>query len=129
LFDFLFKPLRSALDLAGRDVTEPLVRTEEEMVDAADALRHASQSIERHVEVIEGLATSVGPLRDSVVQLTVTMNALVDVLAPLAAAERGMHNVEHDVEHVERGIGHIFGRHRHDKPADAPARAPADPAE
>ena len=95
------------MDLTARDVTEPLVRTEEEMVDAADALRHASESIERHVEVIEGLATSVGPLRDSVVQLTATMNALVDVLGPLAAAERGMHNVEHDVEHVERGIGNL----------------------
>ncbi len=127
MFDFVFKPLRSALGVVEHDMTEPIVDAEGEMIDAADAIRHASDSIERHVEVIEGLATSVGPLRDSVNQLTQTMDALVAVLAPLAAAERGMRDVGHEVEHVERGIGHLFGRHRHDKQADAPVAAPVEP--
>ena len=69
---------------------------------------HTADSIERHVEVIETLATSVDPLRASVDRLTDTMQELVAMLAPIAAAE----------QEVQRA-GRFFGRHRHaDRPAD-----------
>ena len=54
-------------------------------------------------ETIEGLATAVGPLADSVDRLTATMSQLVALLGPLAGAER-------DVQRLERRFG--FRRHR-----------------
>lgn len=65
-------------------------------------MHKATESIEHHVGVIEGLATSVAPLTDSVSQLTATMTDLVALMGRMAAAEHGVKDAEH-----------FFGRHRH----------------
>ncbi len=64
------------------------------ILDAVNAIQRATDSIERHVEVIEGLATSVGPLTDSVDRLTATKGDLVSLLAPMGAAEHEVQRVE-----------------------------------
>jgi hypothetical protein len=74
---------------------------EANMLDAVRAIENATDSIERHVEVIETLATLVDPLRASVDRLADTLQELVRMLAPMGAAE-------HEVQRVRR----FFGRHR-----------------
>ena len=93
-----------------QDALRPLEETERETLEAVEALERVTESIEHHVEVIEGLATSVGPLTESVNQLTATMQQLVELLGPMAAAEREVHKAEH-----------FFGlrRHKHDEPGQA----------
>ena len=117
MLDFLDDlPIRSLLGETEHDVVDSLRETrdiEANMLDAVQAIEKASASIERHVQVIETLATSVDPLRASVDRLTDTMQDLVAILAPMGAAEQD----------VER-IGRFFGRHRHDEPPP-----PADQAE
>jgi hypothetical protein len=115
MLDFLLRPLRSALSVAGREMSAPVVDAEREVGGAVNAIQQTTDSIERHVEVIEGLATSVGPLTESVNRLTETMAELVALLAPMGTAERG-------VEHVE----HFFGLHRHREP-EASETAPPEP--
>ena len=109
MFDFFTRPLRSALGLE-HEVIEPLQDAEREIIEAATAIRSATESIERHVEVVEGLATSVGPLTESVNQLTSTMAELVTLLAPLAAAE-------HEVQRAE-GLFGLRRRRRAAGPGD-----------
>ena len=81
------------------------------MLDAVQAIESATASIERHVEVIESLATSIDPLRASVDRLTDTLQELVTMLAPLGAAE-------HEVQRVRR----FFGRNRDDEPPRPPGQ-------
>ncbi len=107
--DFLVRPLRSALGAAEHDLTVPLETAEREIIEAAGAIQRATESIERHVAVVEGLATSVGPLTNSVNQLTATMANLVTLLTPLAAAER-------EVQRVEG----LFGLRRRRRPMQQP---------
>ncbi len=93
------------LGFTERDIVDTVHETrdlEENMLGAVEAIENATASIERHVEVIETLATSVDPLRASVDRLTDTMQDLVALLAPMGAAE-------HEVQRV----GRFFGRHRH----------------
>lgn len=107
---------RSLLDEAEHDVISPLegaIETETHILDAVTAIRRATASIEQHVEVIDTLANSVAPLGDSVNRLTDTMDALVQMMAPMGAAERG-------VQHVE----HFFSRHRHRQPPAPPLPPP-----
>lgn len=115
MLEIVFKPLRSFLDLAEHGVVAhtPLEKTEEDILDTVRALHRATESIEHHVEVIESLATSVGPLTESVSDLTETMTSLVAVLGPLAAAEREVKDVEH-----------FFSRHRHKHEASPPDQQP-----
>jgi uncharacterized protein YoxC len=101
VFDFVLKPVRSALQVLNEDTVKPLEETERETLDAVKAIEHATQAIEHHVEVIETLATSVGPLTSSVDRLNETMRDLVEVLGPLAAAEHEFHRAEHGVEQAE----------------------------
>lgn len=117
MLDFFLKPLRSLLGASEREVAahSPFEQTEENILDTVNAVREATDSIEHHVEVIETLATSVGPLTESVNRLTTTMADLVTILGPLAAAEHG-------VESVER---HFFRRHRQET---TPPAVPPPPA-
>jgi hypothetical protein len=109
VLDFVFRPLRQVL---GAEVSKPFDETEHQILDAVQAIHRASDSIDRHVAVIEGLATSVGPLTESVNQLTATMADLVTILAPLAGAEQ-------DVRRAERFLR--FRRHeREGAGSDAP---------
>jgi hypothetical protein len=94
MLDFLLRPVRSVLGAAEQEVERPIAAPEHEILDTVEALRHTSESIEHHVEVIEGLATSVGPLTESVDRLTDTMRDLVQLLAPMAAAENEVHQAE-----------------------------------
>jgi phage-related minor tail protein len=106
MLDFVTRPIRWVLDATERDVVETVHETrdiEANMLGAVQAIENATASIERHVEVIETLATSVDPLRASVDRLSDTMQDLVTILAPMAAAER----------EVQR-VGRFFGRHRHE---------------
>jgi hypothetical protein len=73
VFDFVLKPVRSVVQALNEDTVKPLEQTERETLDAVKAIDRATQSIEHHVEVIETLATSVGPLTASVDRLTETM--------------------------------------------------------
>lgn len=67
-------------------------------------------SIEQHVQAIDDLATSVGPLTESVDRLTATMNDLVTLLAPMAHAEREFQQAAGEVAKAERFLG--FHRRR-----------------
>jgi hypothetical protein len=98
MLEILFRPLRSALGVAEHEATAPLAEPERELVDAVQAIHRAADSIDHHVQVIEGLATSVGPLTDSVDRLTATMADLTAILAPLGKAE-------HEVGQIERRFG------------------------
>jgi methyl-accepting chemotaxis protein len=107
MFEFVTRPLQSILGGTERDLAATMHETrdiEANLLGAVDAIENATASIERHVEVIETLATSVDPLRASVDRLTDTMQELVKMLAPMAAAE-------HEVQR----IGRFFGRHRYDE--------------
>jgi hypothetical protein len=118
MLDFFFKPLRSIVGAAEQEVEtlKPIEETERELLGAVKALERTTDSLEHHVEVIEQLATSVDPLKDSVNNLNATMVDLVKVLAPLAAAERDVGKIEH-----------FFGRRRHAAEA-TPAAPPTQPA-
>lgn len=105
MLEFLVRPLRSALGVVEHEVVTPVGRTERDIADAVNAVHRAADSIEHHVEVVEGLAMSVGPLTESVNSLTETMAELVKLLSPMAAAER-------DAERVER----VFGFRRRRRP-------------
>lgn len=117
VLEFLAAPVRAVFGATGHDLGETLHETrdiEAHMLGAVDAIEGATASIERHVEVIETLATSVDPLRASVDRLTDTMQELVAMLAPMAAAE-----------HEMQRAGRFFGRHRHDEPPEPPPPAKA----
>jgi hypothetical protein len=108
MFDVFIRPIRSLLGGAEHDVAESLHETrdiEANMLGAVRAIENATDSIEKHVAVIETLATSVDPLRASVDRLTDTMQELVGMMAPMTTAEHEMNRV-----------GRFFGRHHHDEP-------------
>ncbi len=121
MLEFLVRPLRSALGVAEHEAVTPFETTEREIADAADALRRASDSVEHHIEVVEGLATAVGPLTDSVNRLTATMSDLVVLLAPMAKAEHEAAAVDREV----RAVKGVFRFRHRDKPAD-PSPEPSD---
>jgi methyl-accepting chemotaxis protein len=117
MLGFLTRPIRSVLGVTERDVVDSVKETrdiEVNLLGAVHAIESATESIERHVAVIETLATSVDPLRASVDRLTDTMQDLVAMMAPIGEAE-----------HEMQRAGRFFGRHRHDeRPVD---EGPAKP--
>lgn len=102
MLEFFVRPLRSVLGVAENEVVTPLGRAERELADTVRAVHRVADSIEQHIEVVEGLATSVGPLTESVNKLTETMDDLVKLLAPMAGAEREVQSVEREAAKVER---------------------------
>jgi methyl-accepting chemotaxis protein len=103
MLEFCTRPIRAILGVTGEEVEDTIHEThdiEANMLGAVHAIEDATESIERHVAVIETLATSVDPLRAAVDRLTDTMQDLVKVLGPIAAAE-----------HEAQRVGHLFGRH------------------
>ncbi len=114
MLEFLTRPIQRVLGVTEHDVVESLRETrdiEANMLGAVQAIENATASIERHIEVIETLATSVDPLRASVDRLTDTLQQLVVMLAPVEAAEQDMQRV-----------GRLFRRHRHDEPPGTEAQ-------
>jgi phage-related minor tail protein len=108
MLDFVTRPIRQIFGGTEQEIVETVHEThdiERDMLGAVEAIEHATSSIERHVEVIESLATSVDPLRASVDRLTDTMQELVAVLGPLASAE-----------HEAQKVGRLFHRHHDESP-------------
>ena len=129
MLDFVFRPLRSALDVGERVISKPVEEPEHELSVIVEAIHRVADSIEHQVEVVEGLATSVGPLKDSVNNLNATMIELVALMAPMAPAEHGVKDVEHGVDDAEHGVHRVerfFGFRRHTEAAD-PATKQLDP--
>jgi conjugal transfer/entry exclusion protein len=116
LLDIVFAPARAVLGAAERDIEHTLPvrdieRIQTRVLDTAEAIRRATESIETHIEVIERLANSIQPLYESVDRLTTQMSELNTVLGPLAGVER-------DAEKIEG----FFHRHRHRDDEPPPAR-------
>jgi hypothetical protein len=124
MLDFVTRPIRWAFGVTENEVVETVREThdmERDTLGAVEAIEHATASvekhvtavenatasIEKHVTVMESLATSVDPLRASVDRLTDTMQDLVKMLGPVAAAER-----------EAQKVGRVFHRH-HEKPPPA----------
>jgi hypothetical protein len=130
VLDFVFRPLRSVLDVGERVISKPLEQPEHELTVTVDAIHRVADSIEHHVEVIEGLATSVEPLKESVNNLNATMIDLVSLMAPMGSAEHGVQHVEHGVKDAEHGMHRVerfFGFRRHARttePGTIPATQP-----
>ena len=123
MLDPLFRPVRAILGFGEQEIERPMVGAEHEILDAVGALHRVAESIEHHVEVIEGLATSIDPLKQSVNDLTETMTELVALIAPMGKAEVG-------VQHASQEVRHFLGFRRHESaaPAEAPPReAPPTP--
>jgi hypothetical protein len=118
MLEFVLRPLRQVLGAGEREVSKPFDDTEHEILDAVEAIQRTSDSIDRHVRVIEGLATSVAPLTESVDRLTATVADLVTMLAPLAGAE-------HEVQRAE-GLFR-FRRHEHKAASEAGPPPPPEP--
>ncbi len=116
MLEFFARPIRSALGFAEHEAARPIVGAERDIAEASSAAHRVADSIEQHIQTVEGLAASIGPLTQSVDQLTETMSDLVKLLAPMAAAE-------HEVEHVER----LFGFRRHRKSTAPPPRPDPPP--
>lgn len=94
MLDFVVKPLSSLLAGARtavgddlRDAAAEPHRLEERLGHLIRAVERSGESVERHIEVIERLS-------DSVTVLTGQLDALLTVIAPLAAAERDVQRVE-----------------------------------
>ena len=110
MLDFVFGRLRSVLRAGNRESFEERPLAEKEIIrEALDALHRATDSIEQYAEVIESLATSVGPLNDSLNQLTETTEVLVALMSPLGDAARGTRTVDSNGDHHDeaerRGSG------------------------
>ncbi len=101
--------MRTVLGTAERDVIKdtPLhqaIELEDKLDGAVVAIHRAAESMERHVEVVETLASSVPAVTESVNALVAELNSLLKVIAPVAQVE------------AEVGkLGHLLGRHRHDR--------------
>jgi hypothetical protein len=119
--DFLASPLRSLLGVAEHaesDVSShaPMHETRElerQLSEAVAAVHRSSDSLERHVAVLETLADSLAPLTESVTRLTDQLSPLLKIAAPLGSAEREVSRVEH-----------FFGRRRRSPQAPAEPGAP-----
>jgi hypothetical protein len=111
LLDVAFAPLRAVLGGAGREVGTDLRDIEHiqtRVLDTAESIKRATETIEAHVVVIESLVGAIPPLTQAVVELTRQLAELNQVLAPMAGVER-------DVSRFE----HLFGRRRQQSPPDA----------
>jgi len=133
LLDAALSPLRSVIGAAEHDAERALpVRDIEEIqkqiLEGVNEMRHATESIEAHVEVVEALAAALPVLTAAVVTLSEQLGQLTTMLAPVAAMERDVAKTEHEVakaEHVASRLGGLFGRHAAPD-AEQQSSAPAD---
>ena len=116
LLGFASSAVRSVLRLF--DGAEQALETEPPLDDrlheAIIVLHRTADSMEKHVEVLEGLAVSLPALTDAVAKLTEQLSELLVLAAPLEAAEREV-----------SGIGHLFHRRRHRSDSAGGADPPA----
>lgn len=120
MLDWARAALRSAIGAAESvevdveaDVTSySPTMVEGKMDEAIAAVHRAAQAAERQIEVLDGLAQSLIPLTESVTRLTDQLNGLLELMAPIAAAE-----------HEASRVSGLFHRHR---PPPGPGAQPAD---
>ncbi len=132
LLDAALGPIRSVVGSAEHEAERamPVKDIEEiqrQILEGVTAMRHATDSIEAHVEVVEALAAAVPTLTEAVVSLTEQLGQITRMLAPVAAMERDVARTEQDVvraEHVASRLGGLFGRHP-SAGATGEAQAPA----
>ncbi|MGI8921817.1 MAG: hypothetical protein ACR2HD_09155 [Solirubrobacteraceae bacterium] len=113
MLDFARSALRSALGVeqavqADVERHSPIAgphRIDEKLHEAVEALHRTADSMERHVAILETLATSLPPLTESVTQLTAQIGQLLELGAPLQAAERDISR-----------LGGLFRRRHPDSP-------------
>jgi hypothetical protein len=107
--DLLTRPLRSLLGEAEQTEKEvarhsPIGETREleaKLEAAVHAIHRGTDALESQVQILDALAQSLPPLTEAVTRLTIQIDELLQVTAPLATAER-------DVSRLE----HLLGRHR-----------------
>jgi hypothetical protein len=94
---------RAALKMIGgaEQEVEQHSGIEQEVHEAVVALHRAADSMEKHVEVLEGVAATLPQLTAALVTLTEQLGEVLHMAAPLEAAEREV-----------AGIGHLFRRRR-----------------
>ena len=119
LVDVALGPIRSVIGTAEHEAEHAMpVRDIEEIqqqiLEGVNAMRHATESVEAHIEVVEALAAAVPTLTAAVVSLTEQLGQITRVLAPVAAVEQDFAKTEQEVvraEHVASRLGGLFGRH------------------
>ena len=104
LLDFARDAARSTLRLLGgaEHEVEEHSPAEAPLKEAIAALHHAAESMDRHVEVMEGVAATLPELTGALVKLTEQLGEMLHLAAPLEAAEREV-----------AGLGHLFRRRHH----------------
>ena len=104
LLDFARDAARSTLRLLGgaEHEVEEHSPAEAPLKEAIAALHHAAESMDRHVEVMEGVAATIPELTGALVKLTEQLGEMLHLAAPLEAAEREV-----------AGLGHLFRRRHH----------------
>jgi hypothetical protein len=127
-FDFMPGQLRSILGMTERSEQEiirhsPLAETRElelRLAETVAVVARSAESLERQIAVLGTLAEALPPLTEAVTRLSVQLGALLEIAAPLEAAER-------DVSRLE----HRFGHHHSAEPSreGAPVEAAERPHE
>ena len=104
LLGFASSAVRSVLRLfdGAEQALEKDPPLEDRLHEAISILHRTADSMEKHVEVLEGLASSLPALTDAVAKLSEQLGELLTLVAPLEAAEREV-----------TGIGHLFHRRQH----------------
>jgi hypothetical protein len=94
--------VRAALRTLG-GLEQDIVRSspiEEPLHDAVAAIHRAADSMDRHIEILEGLAASLPALTDAVTRLADQVTEAMKMMAPLEHAER-----------EAAGVRRLFRRH------------------
>ena len=96
---------------------------EAKLDEAVAAIHRASESLERHVEVLGALSESLPPLTASVTRLTDELGHAMAVTAPIAAAEREASRLDRLLRRRPQGPSPSAPV---PEPVDPEAEAPAD---
>lgn len=126
------RSLRALLGVSEQAETEvmrhtPLHDTEEleaKLADAIAAIHRAADSLERHIAVLESLADSLPQLTQSVTHLTNQLQDVMQITAPLTAAERELSRMERLFGRRRRGQAAPAAGADDESPASGPSGAP-----
>jgi uncharacterized protein YoxC len=121
VLDFATNAARSVLGQIGvvDHRIEHLTEVEDKLHEAVDALHRTAASLDRHVEAVEALGDSLPALTAAVTQLCDQLTAVLELAAPVEAAE-------HEVEGGLRRLLHL-SRRRHATKAALPPAGPPGP--
>jgi len=119
MLDFATNAARSVLGQIGvvEHRVEHLTAVEDKLHEAVGALHRTSASLDRHVEAVEALGDSLPALTAAVTHLCEQLTAVLEMAAPVEAAER-------EVEGGLRRLLHL-GRRRHGANTALPPAGPA----